>query len=256
KARTHALVVVTNSSGRLGEIEALGVRVVNFDFERASSKPWRDAASAWALARILEAEGPDVVHLVGVRPLVLGALALKLIGVPHAVLHVTGEGLPVDAGRLNQLYRAAALRLLASLARRPSSYVLVDNLDELNHLRAAGIDPGPRFAILGGGGVDSRAFPPLPAPGNAVPVGAFVGRMVKSEGISVLMDAFDRFAARGGRLQLELCGGTDGGAVDGLSPRTLMNWCARRSARWRARVEDIVELWREADFLILPAGGG
>src|SRR5262245_16949725 len=69
KARAHALVVVANSSGRLGEVEALGVRVVNFDFARGPGKPLRDAAAAWALARILEAEDPDVVHLVGARPL-------------------------------------------------------------------------------------------------------------------------------------------------------------------------------------------
>src|SRR5215467_750924 len=60
----RSVVVVTRSSGRLGEIEALGARVIDFDFRRASSHPLREAQSAWALARVLEAEDPDVVHLV------------------------------------------------------------------------------------------------------------------------------------------------------------------------------------------------
>src|SRR5690349_15762675 len=55
----HSVVVVTRSSGRLGEIEALGVRVIDFDFHRSSSQPLREAKSAWALARILEAEAAD-----------------------------------------------------------------------------------------------------------------------------------------------------------------------------------------------------
>ena len=37
----HAVVVITRSSGRLGEIEALGARVIDFDFRRSSSHPVR-----------------------------------------------------------------------------------------------------------------------------------------------------------------------------------------------------------------------
>src|SRR6185295_14939921 len=59
-----SVVVVTRSSGRLSEIEALGARTLDFDFRRSSSNPMHQAASAWALARILEAEDADVVHLV------------------------------------------------------------------------------------------------------------------------------------------------------------------------------------------------
>jgi hypothetical protein len=79
KEVAHAVVVVTRSSGRLSEIEALGARVVDFDFRRSSSNPMHQAASAWALARILEAEDADVVHLVAMKPVVLGGLALKLV---------------------------------------------------------------------------------------------------------------------------------------------------------------------------------
>src|SRR5204862_323176 len=42
----HEVVVVTHSSGRLAEIEALGARVIDFDYRRSSSNPAREAASA------------------------------------------------------------------------------------------------------------------------------------------------------------------------------------------------------------------
>ena len=43
KTLAHSLVVVTRSSGRLGEIEALGARVVDFDFLAFASNPVRHA---------------------------------------------------------------------------------------------------------------------------------------------------------------------------------------------------------------------
>jgi glycosyltransferase involved in cell wall biosynthesis len=251
KAVAHSLVVVTTSSGRLSEIEALGARVIGFDFP--GSNPLRDAAAAWALARILEAESPDVVHLVATRPIALGGLALKLVAVPHVVVHVTSQGLAAPrSGHWRRLTRSALLKLLASLLRRPSSYLLVESPDDLALLRSAGADPGPRFAILGGAGVDPRAIPPLPPPANEVPVAAYVGRMLRSKGVDLLMDAYDCLACGGERLRLELCGSSEGEDADAVGAQALSAWCARSKAIWHAHVDNTRDVWRHADFLVLP----
>ena len=254
KEVAHAVVVVTRSSGRLSEIEALGARVVDFDFRRSSSNPMHQAASAWALARILEAEDADVVHLVAMKPVVLGGLALKLVPARHVVVHMTGLGLlAFGSGRLLRLYRAGALRLMASTLRKPSSYLLVENPDDLALLRADGVDPGPRFAILGGAGVDSDAFPAMPQPRNDFPVAAFVGRMIRPKGIDVLMQACDRLRRRGIFMRVELYGGTDADNPEAVTAEELQAWCAKRDAWWLGPVEDVREVWRHADIFVLPA---
>ena len=254
KEVAHAVVVVTRSSGRLSEIEALGARVVDFDFRRSSSNPMHQAASAWALARILEAEDGDVVHLVAMKPVILGGLALKLVPAGHVVVHMTGLGfLAFGSGRLLRLYRAGALRLMASTLRKPSSYLLVENPDDLALLRADGVDPGPRFAILGGAGVDSDAFPAMPQPRNDFPVAAFVGRMIRPKGIDVLMQACDRLRRRGIFMRVELYGGTDADNPEAVTAEELQAWCAKRDAWWLGPVEDVREVWRHADIFVLPA---
>src|SRR5215831_6045764 len=217
----RSVVVVTHSSGRLGEIEALGARVIDFDFRRASSHPLREAQSAWALARVLEAEDPDVVHLV----------AMKLVPAAHVVVHMTGLGLlAFGRGLLLRLYRTAALRLMASMLRKPSSFLLVENPDDLALLRTGGVDPGPRCAILGGAGVDSEAFPPLPQPRNEVAIAAFVGRMIRPKGIDVLVAALDRLRRRRVPMRLELYGDTDADNPEAVAAEELMSWCAKRDA--------------------------
>jgi glycosyltransferase involved in cell wall biosynthesis len=250
------VVVVTRSSGRLGELEALGTRTIEFDYRRPSSNPVRGAVSAWDLARILEAENPDVVHLVAMKPIVLGAVALKLVPARHAVLHMTGLGL-LSAARspLMRLYRAGAMRAIASLLHRPRSYLLVENPDDLAVLRAAGASPGARFAVLGGAGVDPVAFPTLPPPENPVPAAAFVGRMIRAKGIDVLMAAFDRLAGRNEALTLELCGGSDDGNPDAIDTEALTAWCKLSGTSWRGHVADIRDVWQRADIFVLPSRG-
>lgn len=250
----HSVVVVTRSSGQLREIEALGARAIDFDFRRSSSNPAREASSAWALARIIEAEDPDVVHLVAMKPAILGGLALKLVPGRHVVVHMTGLGLlGFGDGPVLRLYRAGALRLLASMLRKPTSYLLVENPDDLAVLREGGAEPGARFAILGGAGVDPRAFPPLPPPAGKVPVVAFVGRMIRPKGVDVLMRANDLLKRRGVALQIELCGGIDADNPDAVDSQSLTLWCAERNVRWLGHVRDIAGLWRRADIFVLPA---
>jgi len=254
KEVAHTVVVVTRSSGRMEEIEALGARVIDFDYRRSSSNPAREAMSAWALARILEAEDPDVVHLVAMKPVVLGGLALKLVPARHAVVHMTGLGLlGFGTGHLLRLYRAGALRLMASMLRKPTSCLLVENPDDLALLRAGGVDPAGRFAILGGAGVDPQAFPALPQPANEVPIAAFVGRMIRPKGIDVLIEAHERLRQRGVSLELELCGAADEDNTEALSADQLKAWCAQHDARWLGHVADIRDVWRHADIFVLPA---
>jgi glycosyltransferase involved in cell wall biosynthesis len=188
------------------------------------------------------------------KPVVLGGLALKLTPAPHVVVHMTGLGLLwFGEGHLLRLYRAGALRLMASMLRKPTSYLLVENPDDLALLRSRGVDPGARFAILGGAGVDPKAFQALPPPNNDVPVAAFVGRMIRPKGIDVLMQACDRLKRRGVALQLELYGGLDTENVEAVTGETLAEWCAKRDARWLGHVADIRPVWQRADIFVLPA---
>ena len=82
------VVVVTRSSGRLDELDEIGASVIDFDCRASLSNPARDAAAAWKLARILEAEDADAIHVIGVRPAALGSLALKLVAANHVMVHL------------------------------------------------------------------------------------------------------------------------------------------------------------------------
>ena len=251
------VVVVTHSSGRLQEIEALGARTLEFDFRRGSNNQALAAQLAWMLARILQRERPDVVHLIAMKPIVLAGLALRLVSVPHVVVHVTGQGLAgIATHPLLRLYRFGMLRVLASLVRKPTSYLLVENPDDLALMRKLAPNLKARFAVLGGAGVDPAAFPAQAAPDHTVPVAAHVGRMIKSKGIDLLMQAYDRLRADGVGLQLELYGSSDSENLEAVPPQDIIGWCRLSGARWHGPVSDVAGVWKSADIFVLASRGG
>jgi glycosyltransferase involved in cell wall biosynthesis len=251
------VVVVTRPSGRLPEIEALGARTVEFDFRRGSNNQALAAQAAWRLARLFKRERPDVVHLIAMKPIVLGGLALRLVRVPHVVVHVTGQGLAgIATDPMLRLYRFAMLRILAAQVRKPTSLLLVENPDDLAMVRILVPNLEPRFAVLGGAGVNPAAFPALPAPQNEVPVAAHVGRMIRSKGIDLLMEAYDRLRREGVRLRLDLFGSSDRDNPEAIPPHEIETWCGGSGAHWHGPVADVGGIWKRADIFVLASRGG
>ncbi len=69
------VVVIAPSSGRMSGLENGGVRVAAFDSPSDGSNLAQDSLAAWRLARLLEDENPDVMHLLGLKAVALGGMA-------------------------------------------------------------------------------------------------------------------------------------------------------------------------------------
>ena len=89
---------------------------------------------------------------------------------------------------------------------------------------AAGVARRGRTAVLPGAGVDPARFPQLPPPSNRVPRIAFVGRMLKTKGVDVLVKAHRRLRARGIAAELALYGDADPGNREAIPAAALMRW--------------------------------
>jgi glycosyltransferase involved in cell wall biosynthesis len=249
------VVVATRSSGRLGEIEALGCRTIDFDFQRSSLNALRQAAAIDKLARLIRTERPDAVHAIAMQMLVMTSLALWLIPhVPHVVLHLTGLGfLGISNTRAARLVRPLAMSEIARVLRRPTSWLIAENPEDVEFLRSGGVQAGTRVTVLGGAGIDAEAFPPLPPPHNRVPAAAFVGRMIRSKGLEVLVEAARRLSRRGVRLDVSLYGKTDDDNPEGVAIEQLKAWHGDGHVNWHGYVSDIGEIWRRSDIAVLPA---
>lgn len=254
KELADEVVVATRSSGRLTEIAALGARVVPFDFRRSSLNPMEQMQTVRRLARLIREESPQVLHVIAMQPMVLSAIALKLAPVSRVVLHLTGLGfVGISRSGLARLIRPAATRLLASVLRKRTSWLLVENDDDLAFLRAYQADPDSRVTILGGAGLDPEEFPPQPAPVNAPTVVAFVGRMIRSKGIDVLVEAGRLLADRGVPVHIDLYGQSDADNPEALPRAQLEDWSREGFAAWHGRVSDVKAVWRRSDIAVLPA---
>lgn len=248
------VVVVTRSSGRMGEIEDLGCRTIPLDYGRSSMNPVREVKTARRLAAILANEAPDVVHLIAMKPIVLGGLATAWTRPQHTVIHMTGLGfLAISDSAKARAARIAALRIMKSVMRRPGSWLLIENPEDLEFLENGGVKPGSRVTMLGGAGIDPETFSPPDNLSNPVPVAAYVARMIRPKGVDVLMQAGDLLARRGVPLTIELFGETDDSNPEAVPADTLAEWANGDDRRYMGFTRDVAAVWQHADVFVLPA---
>jgi len=119
-------VVVADRQGLGNGLHAPDVGLIDLDCTTAWRNPLTKGSEAWQLARALEAERPDAMHVIGLEPAALACLALQLVPSVDTVVHLPDlAALEPESGALAWPYRGVAVRLLAALARKPDAFLLV-----------------------------------------------------------------------------------------------------------------------------------
>jgi glycosyltransferase involved in cell wall biosynthesis len=252
------VVVAANPSGRMHELAALGARPVAFDYRRSSRNPFGQPQIVAGLRRLIAAEQPDVVHAIALKPMILGGLAHAVAPDPsqrrRLVLHLTGVGYAGTApSPATRAIHETSLAVASRLLRRADTALFAENPDDARGLIKGPIDPD-RVTILGGAGIDPGAFRPTPLP-DTFRIG-FVGRIVWTKGVDVLVDAHRILRGRGIAADLALCGWPDAGNHGAVSAGQLAAWVREPGIAHLGRVSDIAGFWTGMSVAVVPSRGG
>jgi len=251
------IVLATTTHEKYRAIESLGVRIVPVDFERSSLRLFPAGRLISRLHRLFQKEQPDIVHFISLKPVVLGGLAIAPLAAKIATAyHFTGQGLIASKEKRHQRTRGLFLRLLTRFLRRPNSWLFLENPDDGEMLGQYGTVPGQRTTILGGAGVNTDHFTAQPAHHNSPLKLAFVGRLVWSKGVDILIAALDRVNAGKLCVTLDLYGTPDTANPRSVSQQQLNDWNKRPDVNWHGRCNNILGVWQGADIAVVPSRGG
>jgi glycosyltransferase involved in cell wall biosynthesis len=255
------VVVATRVQSHGEEIRAEGFRLCPLTWRRRGDGIVGAGRALIAIAALYRRERPDIVHLVALKPVLFGGVALRLAFArgtgPAQIAAVTGLGSGLmPASRFARLGRSALGWAVRCAAR--GGRVIVQNPEDGAALAGFGIAPA-RIVLIRGSGVDTDHFAPLPEPpgppGQTVTV-ALVARMLRSKGIPDAVAAVRRLRAQGLAIDLVLAGPTDPDNRDSLSAATLAALTAEPGVEWLGRVEDVRAVWRRAAVAVLPSTYG
>jgi glycosyltransferase involved in cell wall biosynthesis len=246
------VVVMTRVHRHRASIEAEGFRIIPWTLQRRGMG-LREANSFREVLAAYRRERPDIVHHVALKPVLYGALAARLAGVPAVVNALAGLGFAFASGAPSARFlRPAVTTLFRRLLGGDRSVLLVQNEDDSAFFRDHALVPADRVALIPGSGVDARKFAPSAEP-PGTPVALLAGRMLREKGVFEAVEAARLLRARGIALRIALVGAPDPENRGSIDEHQLRQWHAEGTVAWWGVREDMPDTWRQAAIGLLPS---
>ena len=250
-------VVVATRVGSHGDsIRQEGFRLVPIGLRRRSLAPWREIAAIAELWRLYRRERPDLVHHVGMKPVLYGSLTAAMTGVPAIVNALAGLGYVFNSTWLKaRMVRPFVKLAFRWLLDRKNSRVILQNPDDVAALTEATV-AAERVALIRGSGVDTEAFAATVEPEGApeeVPVAVMVSRMLWDKGVGDLVQAARLLRERKVPLSVVLVGPPDPENPGSIPERQLRDWDRSGDVAWWGERTDIAKIWTDSHIAVLPS---
>jgi glycosyltransferase involved in cell wall biosynthesis len=249
----YEVIVVTRVNQHAHAIRAARLTLVPLHrMRRSGMRPLQELASLWELWCIYRREKPELVHHVGLKPVVYGSLVARLVGVRGAVNALAGLGFVFSSERIfARMLRTIIKQLFSLLLRSQDSRVIVQNEGDFDVLvKSVGIASSD-VRLIRGAGVDLRLYSEQP-PTVQPPLVVLIGRMLWDKGVGDFVEAATRIRSAGIQARFALVGIPDPENPTSVSERELRAWHEKGSVEWWGYRADIPAVLAMASIACLP----
>lgn len=245
--------IATGLTDKQGELERHGLVVHPLALDRSSA----GLGSAWRtmlqLRQIFRAVQPDLVHLVTIKPVLLGGLVARLAGVPAVVAAVSGLGFVFVARGAKAAVRRWLVGALYRVALGHRNVkVIFQNADDLRSLAKVAHLPAAKVAMIRGSGVDLARYAHVPLPGG-VPVVVLAARLLADKGVLEFVQAARLLRRRGCNARFVLVGTVDTANPTSFTDAEVSAWVHDGVVEWWGHRADMPQMLAAAQLVVLPS---
>lgn len=246
------VTIVTADTGKLKDIEAKGLKVINLPMSRSGKNIFEELGTLNFLRKLYKQEKPDVVHHVGMKTILWGTLAAKFAGVNGVVNAVSGLG-----GFFAEENKGLMAKMMPKVLRYShhgqNLLVIFQNHEDEEMYMKKDIISGKQSRFIKGSGVDLKEFCYTPEPTEGKVNVIITGRMIVEKGFFILTEAAEKLRDEfEDKAEFWLVGGLDDhpGAI---TKEQLDAVCDGKYIKWLGYRKDIKKLLQQSHIMAFPS---
>ena len=226
----HIATTITNG---LDVLKNNGLIVHPLNLHRSRSGVISILSEFKEILGVIRLVAPNIVHLVTIKPVLLGGIASRLLNVPAVVYAVSGLGYTfLKKGFLAFFTRKIIINLYRLAFRHKNKCVIFQNNNDQLTLSKLALLSSNEAELINGSGVDLSVFSQQPF-NSGVPIVILAARLLKDKGIKEFVDAAKLVNNNNNRARFVLVGEPDLHNPASIQKHELDSW----------ESEGIVELW-------------
>lgn len=247
------VLVLTRVNNAGGQIRSAGLRLVPLEINRRSLSPVSTLVTLFQIIRVYFHERPTLVHHVAHKPILLGSIAARVVGIRHVVNAVVGGGYVFTSARpLMRVLRSVVELGLRITLNRSGTRVVFENSDDLSAFVRAKLLRKENAVLIRGAGVDPSHYQCGDTP-TELPIVVLGARLLWDKGIAEFVEAARILRARGVSARFVIVGDVDAGNRASIALETLNGWRKEGSVEFWGFRDDMPAVLANASIACLPS---
>ena len=232
-------------------IEAHGLIMHNLKIDRSGTNIFNLFRTFINIYIIFLQIKPDIIHLISIKPILLGGLALHFFnGNPKIISSVSGLGfIFVSKGIFSSIRKKLTILLYKISLSHKNINVIFQNKSDLEIISKIAKLPKKNSILINGSGVDLKAFKFSQIP-NKNDIVLFPARLVESKGIREFVDAAKSLK---GYARFVICGMIDKESRDNITEELLKNWTNSKIIEYWGYCKNMPEILAKSTLIVLPS---
>lgn len=248
----YDVAIITKNTGQRQEIENLGFETTDLPIDPTGMNPEHEMRTFWFLLRLYRKQRPDIVHHVGLKNILWGGLAAKLVGINGVINAVSGLG-----SLFNREGMTATTRTILSVMRfsnnRKRVRLIFQNDDDKEIFLHHRVVKTEQIEFTHGSGIDLNEYSYVDAPDDGKITVIFTARMVKEKGVCDLIDAAESLKPEyHDKARFILCGRLTPNKT-GISEEYMDRHCDGNYIAWLGERDDIKQLLERSHIMAFPS---
>ena len=186
----YEVTALATINGHAKDLEKMGVRVINTEFENHGTNPIAELKLVSAYKKLIRENAPDVVLTYTIKPNIYGGMACAALKVPY-IANITGLGTAVENGGFMQKITVPLYRR----GLRKAQKVFFQNAENRDFMLKKHVVKG-EYDLLPGSGVNLERFALLDYPEGDEVNFVMMSRLMKEKGIEQFLDAAETLKAK------------------------------------------------------------
>lgn len=245
------VTIVAHDNGNGDTIRELGLKFIPLEIDSTGMNPFQELKTLRFLIKLYKANIDAIVHHVGLKNILWGSIAARIIKVKGVVNAVSGLGTLFSDEK--SMFCKLLLCILKWGHKRKNLDVIFQNHDDEALFDKYSIVPSYCKRFIKGSGIDLNDFKYVPQPDGEMVRIIFTGRMIEEKGVLVLIEAANKLRPTfEDKIEFILVGNLHSNPK-AITRERLESLCDNTYIKWLGYRTDVKNLLIQSNIVAFPS---